>query len=131
MNKIIKDNFLKKFYENNGMNKEIVIFGFGSSDQNLISWIVHLYEKIKYIIDNNPNVIGGNFYGKEIKEVSELLIENKESILVLIASSYTNEIANQLEMLGFVENINYIKVYECHYDSNTDQIRNVGNVKIG
>lgn len=45
-----------------------------------------IFHGIDYFLDNDPNLIGTTYLGKEIKSPDALLQENKEDILILIGS---------------------------------------------
>lgn len=128
-----RSNFMKKFYEIKGQEKEIVIFGAGYGGEKLITWIIHLYDRIKYIVDNNASLDGTTFYGKEIKNANYLLNENKDNIIILIASSYDEPISKQLSLMGFEENKSFIRAYKIpnYNHGETNQNRQIGNVLVG
>lgn len=68
-----------------------------------------IYTGIDYFVDNNPDLIGTTYLGKEIKHPDALLNENKENILILIGSIvYRAEIALQLKCMGFDEEKHFI-----------------------
>lgn len=88
--------------------KYIVFGGFDYAipyemDQNAI------FEGIDYFVDNNPELIGKKYLGKEIKHPSTLLKEEKDDIFILIGSViFKTEIAFQLKDMGFEEEKNFI-----------------------
>lgn len=81
----------------------IVIFGAGV----IAKYYVELYNiNIKYYADNNPKKWGEKYLGKDIRNPN-LLIEDKENIIVFVCSEYEDEISKQLEKLGYSKNVNY------------------------
>lgn len=59
---------------------------------------------VDYFVDNDPALIGTSYLGKEIKDVSALLEEDKNDILILIGSIvYRTELMFQLVDMGFEE----------------------------
>lgn len=68
-----------------------------------------IYNGVDYFIDNDTDLIGTTYLGKEIKHPNALLSENKEDILILIGSIvYRTEIAFQLKDMGFEEGKHFI-----------------------
>ncbi len=68
-----------------------------------------IFNGIDYFVDNNPDLIGTTYLGKEIKHPDALLSENKENIIILIGSIvYYTELKFQLLDMGFEEDKNFI-----------------------
>lgn len=68
-----------------------------------------IFRGIDYFVDNDPDLIGTTYLGKEIKSPDALLKENKEDILILIGSIvYRTELAYQLKDMCFKEDKDFI-----------------------
>ena len=97
------DNILK--------NKKVVLFGTGEAGK----LVYHIMEKfsipLEYCVDNDRSKWGLKFNNIEIKSPETLLKENMSDIFVLVSSSFTKEISQQLEDMGFVEGENYYSLF--------------------
>lgn len=68
-----------------------------------------IFRGIDYFVDNNPDLVGTTYLGKEIKHPAELLHEDKDDILILIGSIvYRTELSFQLRDMGFEENKHFM-----------------------
>jgi len=100
--------------------KKIVVFGTGEMAKAIISF---LPAAISYFVDNSREKQSKEFFGKIIFSPDELKKENKEEVVVLIASMYYKDISLQLEGLGFTENYNFVNakpLYEVVKDSDNN-----------
>lgn len=78
-----------------------------------------IFQGIDYFVDNDPNLIGTTYLGKEIKHPDVLLDEDRENMLILIGSIvYRTEMAFQLKDMGFEEEKDFIWAIE--FCGNTD-----------
>ncbi|MDF1507836.1 nitroreductase family protein [Robertmurraya sp. DFI.2.37] len=84
--------------------KKIVIFGTGNFSKNIIT---RYKLSVKYFVDNNTLKWGKKFYRKEIKNPIKLNEECKDEIRIIVASEAFPQIADQLLMMGFQENVHF------------------------
>ncbi|HHY74170.1 MAG TPA: glycosyltransferase family 4 protein [Bacillus bacterium] len=80
--------------------KKIVVFGTGNLSEKLEK---HLNISPHYYIDNNTLKHGTKFFGKDIFPIHKVYQENKEDTIIIIASSFYNEMKVQLVNKGFRE----------------------------
>lgn len=85
--------------------KKIVVFGTGSFAKRVA---VHLAE-FEYFVDNEEARWGKLFLGKFIYNPIQLLKDQKKDLLIVIASSYDEQISEQLNKMGFSYNVNFVK----------------------
>lgn len=97
---IIADFILKK--------KSILIFGTGDFGQIITDFLNRIGLSPTYYLDNDKRKWGGIFNSKPIESPEILNCENKDNILILIASMYFKEISIQLKEMGFKENYNFL-----------------------
>ncbi len=104
------DRFLLEKIKPRLMKEQLIIFGTGSASQRIFHFFNEKSIKfnIKYFVDNNQSKWEQYFFSKKICEPKKLLQERKESIFVIVASSYYTEIKAQLERMGFLENVHFI-----------------------
>lgn len=92
--------------------KKVIVFGGSSAYKDFVQPVLKYYDiKPEYIIDNDKKKIGTSIEGVNILPVETILTENKEEILIIIASMFGKEIKEQLEQLGFEENVSFIKSF--------------------
>lgn len=97
------------------INKKIVIFGTGNFAEIVNTLINIANAKVSYYIDNDPSKWGTDFYGFKVNNPDDLLLENKNEIVILISSMYFEEISIQLEGMGYIRDYHFfsvINVYE-------------------
>lgn len=82
-------------------DRKVIVFGTGSLSEQLSEQLSEKGHKIAYYIDNSIEKIGTSFLGLPVNSPTQLLSEDKDGIVILIASSAFNEIAAQLVGLGF------------------------------
>lgn len=99
-------------------NESIAIFGTGSGAIKVISKIMPLMSKVVYFIDNDASKT--EFCEKNVFTPSE--VDYFKLDLIVVASSYSEEIISQLEILNKNEDLQYF----CPFES-TKQFK----VKIG
>lgn len=88
-------------------NKKVIVFGTGQGAKLLSK---KLYFPITYFVDNDPKKWGQQFLGKTILPPNCLLEENKEKLIIFIASiTYSSEISIQLSNMGFIETVHFFK----------------------
>src|SRR5690625_2078875 len=94
---------LVEFGPNN--KKSVILFGCGSGlDKFLYRYSL---DSVKYIVDNNKSVIGTTKYGLKVFPPTKLLNEKKEEVIILITSSFVNQISTQLSNMGFKKDLHY------------------------
>lgn len=91
-------------------NKKVVIFGAGSGGKATFFVLKNLSINPVCFVDNNPSMVGSKIFDIPIEAPSCLLNESKDSLIILIASVFYEEISEQLINMGFEENINYFRV---------------------
>ncbi len=95
---------MKKF-----ANKKFIYFGTGSSCEALYTSLP--FEAV-YFVDNDLQKWDKKFKGLPIYSPEKLIKENKEEIIIIVASQFWEEIVNQLNNMGFTEDDNYFKGYQ-------------------
>ncbi|MCX7748469.1 MAG: radical SAM protein [Clostridia bacterium] len=87
-------------------NKKVIVFGTGKFQQNFEVIINNL--DIIFYVDNNDNKKGTIYNGKMVKGPESILEYDLFDIVVIVASSYYDEIAKQLAGMGLQEDKNFI-----------------------
>lgn len=100
-------NILQKLKVN---KKKIIIFGTGNASKLLVDLLIEkkIDDRIGYFIDNDRLKWGKTLMLKAVKNPETILGEKKELILIIIASSYYDQIKTQLTQLGFIEGRHFI-----------------------
>lgn len=101
-------------------SKKVIIFGTGEGSAEVFSALKHISVDIAYFVDNDSQKCGISIFGKVIHNPEELLNEEKDDILVLIASSADDEISSQLDKMGFIKNSDFYSII-C---ANTQKAKN-------
>lgn len=96
-------NYLIDFVNKN-ISKRIILFGTGTASRIISKY---LCEKIVYYVDNDMTKIGQFFLEKPVHSPDCLKEENKDDIIVIVASMYYQEISKQLNAMGFVAEKHY------------------------
>jgi len=91
------------------VGKKIIFFGTGSAVKKICA---HFPAKVDYYVDNNQQKWGSTFEGATVYPPQQILEEDKNEIAVIVASQYFTEISNQLQAMGFKENVNFWNGYE-------------------
>ncbi len=87
-------------------NKKVIVFGAGGTIERVVEEI-ESFAAVTYIVDNDTKKQGTIIAKKTVFPPSQLLVEEKSDLLIIIVSSRYTEIAEQLNNLGFQENIHY------------------------
>lgn len=83
-------------------NRKVIGWGTGSAYR----WLRSLFPvKLEYIVDNNSDKWGSTIDGIEIKSPEALLEENPETALVLIYSSFVEQITEQIRAMCEVPSV--------------------------
>lgn len=115
-------------------SKNLIVFGAGDTSTIFSKYIASKFNKkieIEYYVDNNPEKWGtlSEFNGKPILKPNVLLEKSKEDCYIIICSKFYKSIAEQLDMMGFKENINYCLVYnECKIVDSYSTIDNITSI---
>ncbi|MFV8826469.1 6-hydroxymethylpterin diphosphokinase MptE-like protein [Alkalihalobacterium sp. APHAB7] len=100
---MFNNKLIKKLKDN-----KIVVFGTGSFSKMVTGAIFN----VSYYVDNNYKKWGRFHQGRRIRSPLDLLNEDSESISILVASVYYEEIKLQLIKLGFIEYKNFFDLGE-------------------
>lgn len=88
------------------VSKKKVVFGTGTFAKNTISNL----GDFDYFLDNDDEKCGKLFLGKPVYKPIYLLNEIKEELIIIIASSFKEQISNQLTEMGFLKNKDYFNI---------------------
>lgn len=80
--------------------KELIAFG-ASSCADVFLNKLNVSFKVKYLVDNDKNKQGGKFAEKYMICAPDVLKDEENDSVLIITSTYYNEILKQLEELGF------------------------------
>lgn len=64
------------------------------------------YLPLKYLVDNNPSMWGKEVAGFKVYNPEQLLIEDPENTMIVIYSSFSNDIIKQIKSMGNFESVN-------------------------
>lgn len=92
--------------------KKIILFGTGSASKNVFE---SFPLQVSYCIDNNSEKWKLEYHGLPIFSPKQLLKENSNSIAIIVASQYYNEISVQLKQMGFEENVHFWDGYSIFF----------------
>jgi len=102
--------------------ENIIIFGAGNASKKILT--LNIIEKCKYFVDNDEKKQSKTFCGKKIFNPNVLLEEDKEKLLIIVASEiFYDDIANQLKTMGFIENYHFVNPFKMpveFYNSRRD-----------
>lgn len=98
-------------------DKTIVFFGTGKFSARLCNLFKLLGIKIAYCLDNNKFVWNLLFFGIKTYNPAVLEDEHKHNTIVIVASSFYEDISNQLMEFGFVENKNFFNGDEIMHNA--------------
>lgn len=90
------------------LSKDIVLFGAGNKAIETTKELSEYDLVPSFYVDNDTNKWGTIFEGKEVKNPN-CLTENRDKTLIIIASQYMEEIKEQLNKMGLLENQHYVK----------------------
>ncbi|HQL35239.1 MAG TPA: FkbM family methyltransferase [Bacillota bacterium] len=98
--------------------KTVIVFGAGDGGRRLTEV---LPADIAYYVDNSERKHNTEFMHSKVYSPSRLLYEDKEKIIILVASMFYDEIRKQLIDMGFIENTHFFDGLEF-----VEQINNCG-----
>ncbi|WP_394884630.1 class I SAM-dependent methyltransferase [Clostridium butyricum] len=78
-------------------NKKVILWGTGKMSQKIAE---NMPFSVAYFVDSDEQKIGRRFCGKLIKSPEEIKLEDKNKFVIIIASSYFNEIQKKIEEIG-------------------------------
>lgn len=84
-------------------SKKIILFGTGEMSRKIQQHPLN----VEYYIDNDSAKWGKSYLESIINSPNVLLEEDKNNVCIIIASMYFIEISEQLEKMGFEENIHF------------------------
>jgi len=117
--KLLQDEVLKQNkllgLKNMSFNRKVVIFGTGQFALNVIKMCEILQISILFCVDNNKLRWGEEINDIPVKPPMSLLDTYSEDVIILIASMYYYEIANQLNLMGFIENDQYYNGLDVNF----------------
>lgn len=82
-------------------NKEVILFGCGIPTNMAVYFFRDNGVEVSAIVDNNKKRQGTSFCGVKVYSPEEYLDGKARNIVILIASTYQNEMVSQLEGLGY------------------------------
>lgn len=88
-------------------NRKIILFGASTAGQIALETLHKKGIKVDCFVDNDKQKWGKSFCGKRVYSPEYLLKESPESFLIIISSSFTDEIAAQLIDSGYTANVNF------------------------
>lgn len=91
------------FPERRFVDNKLIIFGAGQLGMDVYNYLDKCEVKPKEFWDNDSKKWGSKLYNIEITQPCS----KKHDEIILIASQYHKEISNQLNEMGFVENVDY------------------------
>lgn len=74
------------------------------------TWVTSLPITVTYYLDNNQEKWGKEFLGRKVFSPTILMNEDAKSAIIFVASSYYDDIVNQLKEFGFHKNENVFHI---------------------
>lgn len=130
-----KLNLLDKIKENllnipNIQAKKIIVFGSAQAGISTLFACKKLGLMPSYIVDNNQTKWGQKIFEWEVHSPENLSKENKDQLIILVASQYYGHISSQLEKMGFSECVHYFFVFRANVNKERN-CKEVNGIKIG
>lgn len=97
--------FQDELKRSNNSDKKIIVFGAGSGGEKMCR---RLPIAVEYIVDNSQTKWGQYLNGIPICSPNYLFDEDKNKVLIIIASIYHAEISMQLQDMGFEKYVNFL-----------------------
>ena len=94
--------------ESNHKSFKIVFFGTGSACSKICANFPY---SIDYFVDNSQSKWEMTFKNRKILNPAQLMEEDKDKIMIIIASQYAEAISEQLRGMGFIENKHFWNGY--------------------
>ncbi|WP_246061891.1 hypothetical protein [Paenibacillus oralis] len=109
-------------------NRYIVIFGANAPGTVMINYLEKQNIKVDAVIDNNTLLHGKHFMEISISSPEEVLSNFKENALIMIASKYYDEMKQQLEQMGYKNQIHILQMLNLSgnvkFDTSIDAFQN-------
>lgn len=93
-------------------NKFIVMFGTNKVASMVCYYLKEKGIKINAIVDNDKYRQGTDVFGLHVYQPEKLLKDFKENAVILLASSYQDEMTKQLVSMGYIPNKHIIKAID-------------------
>ena len=124
---ILKKNLKEILEKNINSDRKIIMF----STNIIAGMVVNYFEKtelnIEFVVDNAKERQGMSFFGKTVYSPEILKKEFNEQYLILIASSFQDEMIKQLEGYGYEIGTHIIKVIDLPELMNDYSYVNINN----
>lgn len=105
--------------------KYIIMFGYNKPTEKMVLFLKSKGIKTNAIIDNNPKVSGIQLCGITVFLPKDLIVNNKDNVVILIASAYFLEMKKQLIEMGYMETqIKQIIIYHTVSDGKNEFEKN-------
>lgn len=95
-----------------GTKKECIMFGTSIIAEMVVDQLKDTELKISFIIDNAKSRQGMEVYGKKVYAPERLKEEYNDNYLILIASSFQDEMIKQLESYGYMYGKHIVKIID-------------------
>ena len=95
-----------------GTKKECIMFGTSIIAEMVVDQLKDTELKISFIIDNAKSRQGMEVYGKKVYAPERLKAEYNDNYLILIASSFQDEMIKQLESYGYMYGKHIVKIID-------------------
>ena len=95
-----------------GTKKECIMFGTSIIAEMVVDQLKDTELKISFIIDNAKSRQGMEVYGKKVYAPERLKAEYNDNYLILIASSFQDEMIKQLESDGYMYGKHIVKIID-------------------
>lgn len=120
MNYIRHDNAVRTLYQNlDGLldshlldGKDVVMFGTSNIASIIIYYLRQKGINISAIVDNDAARRGKCVYGAKVYLPEEYLLEYSADKIILIASTYQDEMINQLDKMGYKQGVQVFKALD-------------------
>ncbi len=110
-------------------NRRLIIYGAGALAEKFLNKNTWLYSYVDFFMVSGNVNSNELFLGNKIISIKDFN-QNWEDFFIIVASSYYDEIFSQLELIGLVQEKDFIQVYKA-IDVSTKKNRNVNGVSVG
>lgn len=110
--KIFKNNMHDIIEKYKNSNRKFIMFGTSIISEMIVNELKETPLDISFIIDNSESRQGMIVYGKEVYSPKEVKDNFNKQYIILIASSFQEEMITQLETFGYKFEENIIKVID-------------------
>lgn len=97
------------------LDKNIILFGTGELARSITKNLQKANVRVAYYLDNNPQKQGLLFFNRPVYNPNVLYNTKRTDLFIIIASMYYEEIAQQLETMGFRKSKHYLDHSELSY----------------